>query len=46
MTIPLPRGAIDDPVPYACGLVGRGLSRAEWPRYAPKVGFRETCSKT
>ena len=45
LTTPLPRDAIDDPVAYACGLVGRGLTRAEWAKYAPGVGFRETCSK-
>ncbi|HKT02774.1 MAG TPA: hypothetical protein VJT31_24855, partial [Rugosimonospora sp.] len=41
---PLPAGAAADPVAYACGIARRGLTPAEWERYAPGIPYRKTCA--
>jgi hypothetical protein len=43
LSAPMPAGALDDPVRYACSLVGRGLLRLEWAQLAPGVPYRSTC---
>lgn len=32
-----------DPAKHACTVTGRGLTRAEWARYVPDLGYRKTC---
>jgi WD40 repeat protein len=36
-------GIARDPLGYACGITGRGLSPGEWRQLAPSVPYRSTC---
>ncbi|GFJ81019.1 hypothetical protein [Phytohabitans houttuyneae] len=34
---------VTDPLGYACGIVGHGLTREEWDNHAPDLAFTQTC---
>jgi WD40 repeat protein len=36
-------GIRSDPAKYACAIVGRGLTPAEWARYVPELKYRRSC---
>jgi WD40 repeat protein len=34
-----------DPGKYACAVIGRGLTAAEWSRFIPEIKYQRTCPK-